>query len=106
MKAITDVSKLPKFLVCNSVPEKKWFWNNDISLPWRSGEIVKVREPEVQRPNPEYKSKFANVKPYTDKEFRMSFVRVMRKDKDGKFTLPWTGSWVQFELLKNIKTIK
>lgn len=25
MKAITDTSKLPKFLVCNNVPEKNWF---------------------------------------------------------------------------------
>ena len=106
MKAITDTSKLPKFLVCNNVPEKNWFWNDSISLPWRSGEIVKVREPEFQRPNPDYKSKFSDIKPYTDNEFRMSFVRVMRKDKDGKFTLPWTGEWSQFELLKNIKTIK
>lgn len=76
-------------------------------MPWRVGEIVKVREPEVQKQDTKYDSTLhPKVKPYTDEEFRERFVRILRKDANGKFTIPQVGEWMQFELLKNIKQIK
>lgn len=107
MRPITNPKELPKFLVCNEVPEKQWSWNKHLPMPWRVGEIVKVREAEVQKHDTKYDSTLhPKVKPYTDEEFSERFVRILRKDANGKFTIPQVGEWMQFELLKNIKQIK
>ena len=38
-----------------------------------------------------------------DEEFRERFVRIIRKDSEGKWTLKQVGEWCQFDLLKSIK---
>ena len=80
MKAITDPTKLPKFLVCNEIPERDWSWNKHLPKPWTKGEIVKVQPAETQKHDPTYDHIHPRVKPYTDEEFRERFVRIIRKD--------------------------
>jgi hypothetical protein len=102
MKAIKNLDKLPKFLVCNSLPET-WRWNKRLPMPWKKGEIVKVQGIEAQKASHAYDDKLKYVKPYTDKQFRSQFVRIIRKDRNGKFTIKQTGEWRQFELLSSLK---
>lgn len=105
MKAITDPTKLPKFLVCNEIPERDWSWNKHLPKPWTKGEIVKVQPAETQKHDPTYDHIHLRVKPYTDEEFRERFVRIIRKDSEGKWTLKQVGEWCQFDLLKSIKKV-
>lgn len=93
MKAITNQADLPKFLVVNGEPERQPF-NKHLLKPWKKGEIVKV--------HPEQTSAIQT----PDKKFRKQFVKVVRKDVDGHWTLVYTAPWNYFELLNNKNTVK
>lgn len=105
MKAIIDIDKLPKFLVVNGEPESKPY-NKHLLKPWKKGEIVKVAPIEEQVPNRKYDDTFKFAKPITLENFRKCYVKVIRKDEEGKWTLTYTAGWDQFELLNNIKKSK
>ena len=85
MKAITDPTKLPKFLVCNEIPERDWSWNKHLPKPWTKGEIVKVQPAETQKHDPTYDHIHPRVKPYTDEEFRKDFPKERHRNRFEKF---------------------
>ena len=89
MEAILNKEKWPKFLRVNGEMERVNF-NKYLLKPWVKGEIVKVTPWEEQ------KSSCGEV----DAKFRKRYVNVLRKDKDGKFTLPYNWDWKIFEPLK------
>ena len=99
MEAITNKEKLPKFLVVNKEPESKTY-NKHLIRPWKKGEIVKVAPFEEQVPNRKYDDKFKYVKTMSDKDFRKRFVKVFRKNDDGKWNLVFVKDWSSFDLLK------
>lgn len=94
MKAITNERDLPKFLIVNDVPEKQSY-NKYLLKPWAKGELVKVAPIEEQVSSP-----FAGT---PTEQFRKRYVKVIRKDDNGKWTLVYTADWKYFELLKNKK---
>ena len=99
MKAITKKEKLPKFLVVNGEPETKP-WNKHLLKPWKKGEVVKVAPFEEQVRNDKYDDKFQFCKPNNDPEhFRQRFVKVIRKDENGQWSLEYTEGWRSFDLL-------
>lgn len=85
-------TELPKFLVVNDKIEKT-SWNKHLSLPYKAGEIVKV--------SPEQTSTIL-----TPVEFSKRYVRIIRKDSEGKWSLEFSENWAFFELMNNIKAIK
>ena len=89
MEAILNKEKWPKFLRVNGEMERVNF-NKYLLKPWVKGEIVKVTPWEEQ------KSSCGEV----DVKFRKRYVNVLRKDKDGKFTLHYNWDWKIFEPLK------
>ena len=99
MKAITSKEKLPKFLVVNEVPEKTSH-NKHLLKPYKKGETVKAAPFEEQVRCDKYDDVFKYFKPNNDPEyFRQRYVVVYRKDDNGKFTLKYTESWKNFDLL-------
>lgn len=105
MKAITTKEKLPKFLLVSKVAESHGY-NKFLPTPWKAGEIVKVSSYEEQIPNRKYDDIFQFVKPIKESDFRMRFVKVIRKDENGKWNLVHVAGWEQFELLNNKKSAK
>jgi hypothetical protein len=99
MKAILSKTEFPKFLRNNGNVTKNWSWNKFLSIPWVPGEIVKIASMEEQKPNNKYDNTFKYCKPYTLKQWRKLFVKVIRRDKNGKFTIKQTAEWIQFEKL-------
>lgn len=85
MKSITV--NLPKFLMVNDEPEKN-ITNKHLLKPFVEGELVKVHENQ----EPETKT--------TPEVFKRNYVRVIRKDKEGAWTLVYVESWSSFKLLK------
>ena len=100
MKAITSKEKLPKFIVVNGNPESESY-NKHLLKPWKKGEIVKVAPFEEQIPNHKYDDMFKHSKGCNDKEFKQRFVKVIRKDDKGNWSLVYTESWKSFDLLTN-----
>ena len=88
MKPIIETSKLPKFLMVNGLQPKQP-WNSHIQKPWVEGEVVMVSE--NQKPS--------NFLRCSESYFRNRFVRVLRKDAQGKWTLEYVSSWDNFNLL-------
>ena len=101
MNAITNKEKLPKFLVVNDLPEKEAY-NKHLMKPWKKGELVKVAPFEEQVRNDKYDDMFKYVKPDNNPEnFRKKYVKVIRKDEKGEWSLVYTESWGIFDLLTN-----
>ena len=99
MKAITSKEKLPKFLVVNDEAQKMPY-NKHLLKPYKKGEMVKVAPFEEQVRCDKYDDVFKYFKPNNDPEyFRKRYVVVYRKDDNGKFTLKYTESWKNFDLL-------
>lgn len=95
MEPISSKEKLPKFLVVNKTPTKRDF-NKHLLKPFVEGEIVRVAPLEEQRPHPD-------VKDMTVASFRKNYVKVIRKDDFGKWSLVYTTEWNFFDLLTTIK---
>jgi len=102
MKAITNKEKLPKFLVVNGEPESTPN-NKHLLKPWKKGEVVKAASFEEQVPNRKYQDMFKYTEPMSDEDFRKRYVKVIRKDDEGKWSLVYTESWKSFDLLTNKK---
>lgn len=102
MKAITNKEKLPKFLVVNGEPESTPY-NKHLLKPWKKGEVVKVVSFEEQVPNRKHQDMFKYTEPMSDEDFRKRYVKVIRKDDEGKWSLVYTEGWKSFDLLTNKK---
>lgn len=106
MKPIIEKEKLPKFLIVNEVPEK-YSYNKYLLKPWKKGELVKVAPFEEQVRNSKFDHTFKYVVPETDPDyFRKRYVRVIRKDENGEWTLKYAAGWEIFDLLTNNKKKK
>lgn len=92
MKPIKDIKKYPKFLRVNDVAPKQP-WNKHLPKPYKIGEIVKVAPEEEQVSSPLVGTP-TNI-------WRSKYVKVIRKDQDGKWTLVNVNEWRTFELLTN-----
>ena len=89
MKAITNEKEWPKFLRVND-DLKNVSWNKHLLKPWEKGELVRVPPISEQIPS-------TNM---SVEHFRRKFVKVIRKDESGQWTLRYTWSWEIFEPLK------
>ena len=89
MKAITNEKEWPKFLRVNDFLNNV-SWNKHLLKPWDKGELVRVLPISEQIPS-------TNM---SVEHFRRKFVKVIRKDENGKWTLRYTWSWDIFEHLK------
>ena len=89
MKAITNEKEWPKFLRVND-DLKNVSWNKHLLKPWEKGELVRVLPISEQIPS-------TNM---SVEHFRRKFVKVIRKDEIGQWTLRYTWSWEIFEPLK------
>ena len=89
MKAITNEKEWPKFLRVND-DLKNVSWNKHLLKPWDKGELVRVLPISEQIPS-------TNM---SVEHFRRKFVKVIRKDESGQWTLRYTWSWEIFEPLK------
>lgn len=89
MKAITNEKEWPKFLRVNDY-FKNISWNKCLPKPWEKGELVKVLPISEQIPSTDI----------SVENFRKQFVRVIRKDGNGQWTLKYTWDWEIFEPLK------
>ena len=89
MEAILNKEKWPKFLRVNGEMKRVNF-NKYLLKPWVKGEIVKVV------PWDEYK-KWIETEEF---QVRKRYVKVVRKDENGKWTLCYTWNWKIFEPLK------
>lgn len=106
MKPIIEKEKLPKFLIVNEVPEAQSY-NKHLLKPWKKGELVRVAPFDQQVSNVEYDHVFNYYKPEKDNNsFRKRFVKVIRKDDNGNWTLVYTAGWENFDLLTNNKKKK
>lgn len=106
MKPIIEKEKLPKFLIVNGVPETQSY-NKYLIKPWKKGELVKVAPFEQQVRNSKYDHMFKYVEPETDPNyFRKRYVRVIRKDENGEWTLNYCAGWENFDLLTSNKKKK
>lgn len=81
-----------KILRVTKLPTKKPF-NQYLSEPWKEGEIVKVCPLEEQ-------VSACGTKVTT---FRKQYVKVLRKDKAGDWSLIYTAPWEYFEPIKKGK---
>lgn len=89
MEAILSKQAWPKFLRVNGAMERVNS-NKHLLKPWVKGEVVKVLPYEEQKGtcgDPE-------------ERFRRTYVRVLRKDDEGKWTLTYTWNWTIFDTLK------
>jgi hypothetical protein len=87
MKPITK-TELPKFLkVNNNIGKIKY--NSWLTKPWIEGEIVKVLPIEEQVPSTNMSLK----------NYRKNFVRVLRKDSNGSWSIKSNWYWNIFDLL-------
>lgn len=102
MRAITQKEKLPKFLVVNKNPESMSY-NKHLLKPWKSGEVVRVADFEEQVPCRKYENNFKFATPMSDELFKKRYVKVIRKDEEGKWSLVYTQNWNSFDLLTNKK---
>lgn len=91
MKAIVDATKLPKFLVVKEQAEK-YSWNKYLPQPYKTGEIVMVAPAEQQVSSPRVGS--------LPEVFRKQYVKIIRKDKNGKWNYVCVIEWRDVELLK------
>jgi len=98
MKSIIKEDKLPKFIVVNGESEKT-SWNKHLLKPLMKGEIVRVSPYSEQIPDNKYDGSLKYAKPYTVKRFKEKFVKVIRKDDKGKWTLPYILGWENVDLL-------
>lgn len=106
MKPITEKEKLPKFIIVNGVPETKPY-NKYLIKPWKKGELVKVAAFEQQVSDSKYDHMFKCVEHENDqKSFRRRYVRVIRKDEKGEWTLNYCAGWENFDLLTSNKKKK
>lgn len=106
MKPIIEKEKLPKFLIVNGVPETQSY-NKYLLKPWKKGELVKVAPFEQQIRSDKYDEMFKYIKSDDDpNSFRKRFVKVIRKDDKGNWTLFYTAGWENFDLLTNNKKKK
>ena len=92
MKAIKDINKYPKFLKVNDVAPKE-SWNKYLPKPWVEGEVVRVAPAEEQVSSPSVGT--------PTEIWRKQYVKVIRKDDEGKWTLKHVHEWKTFELLTN-----
>ena len=90
MIAPNNIKMYPKFLKCNEIVQG-WTWNKYLTMPWKTGEFVKVANEDEQ-----HSSQYVGTK---DEKFRKEYVVIYRKDETGKFTKRQTGEWRQFELI-------
>ena len=90
LKPITNEKEWPKFLRVNDFL-KNVSWNKHLLKPWEKGELVKVLPISEQIPS-------TNM---SVEHFRRKFVKVIRKDENGQWTLRYTWSWEIFEPLNN-----
>ena len=89
MKAIVEKSSLPAFLkVIQDIQQKRPF-TRYLLHPLKGGELVKVAPWEEQVST--------NLTP---EQFRRRYVKVIRKDADGKWSLAYVLDWGMFESLK------
>lgn len=104
MKPILSAANYPKFLVVNKEPTTQGF-NKHLLKPWEEGELVKVAPFDEQKRNDKYDDMFKYSKPDNNVwNFRKRYVKVIRKDEEGKWTLVYTASWSYFnQLTKNKK---
>lgn len=102
MNAIKDINKWPKFLTVNGIPESRSV-NKHLLKPWKKGEIVKVAPMEEQVPNRKYDDLSKGSEPITDKKFKEHYVKVIRKDNTGAWSLVYVDNWEIFDLLNNKK---
>lgn len=91
------IDKYPKFLRCNGTI-KGCKWNNYLLKPWVEGELVKVAPEEEQKPHPSSDMSISS--------FRRQYIVIYRKNEEGKFSLRYTESWKQFDLLTSNKKDK
>ncbi len=90
MKAINNIKKYPKFLKANDVAPRQ-VWNKHLSKPWTVGEIVKVAPEEDQHSSPLVGTPTSI--------WRSKYVKVIRKDNEGKWSIVNVNEWNTFELL-------
>ena len=89
MKAIVEKTSLPAFLkVIQGIQQKRPFTRH-LLHPLKDGELVKVAPWEEQVS-----------KIMTPEQFRRRYVKVIRKDEDGKWSLIYGLDWDTFEPLK------
>jgi hypothetical protein len=73
---------LPLFVRIKKIP----WWNDSITKPYQQGELCKVMPLKEQVPQHNQGSKC----PISTRDFRHQYIRVLRKDSKGKFTVPYT----------------
>jgi len=93
MKPIEDYKDLPKFLRVNHWQASQSY-NKYLLKPYTEGEIVKVVEAEKQVPNDETMS---------IEFYRKRYVKIVRRDEDGKFTLNYVIQWQGLDYMKKTK---
>lgn len=90
MEAITRKEKFPKFLRVSEAITKKAY-NKFLIKPFEVGEMVRVVDFDSQQ----------SVTKNLDKvKFLSQYVNIIRKDKNGKFTVRYTVAWDILEPLK------
>ena len=101
MKAITELSKMPKFLQIG-----KWqidqSYNKYLPMPYRLGEVVKVQPAEFQKPNHDYDHMTPRVNPTRTDWWRERYVAILRKDVSGKFACSCVVPWSAVNFLKKV----
>jgi len=101
MEAVKDYNSLPKFLRVNA-NQTGANHNKFLLRPYLEGEIVRVQPAELQKPNRQYDHLYEHVKPITDDFFRARFCAILRKDDNGKFSIPYTIQWRSLDLMKKV----
>lgn len=90
MEAIVEKTFLPAFLkVIQGIQQKRPF-TRYLLYPLKDGELVKVAPWEEQ----------VSTSNLTPERFRRRYVKVIRKDADGKWSLTYVLDWDMFESLK------
>lgn len=102
MKAILNESSFPKFLVVNELPEKS-STNKYLPRPWKKGELVKVAPFSDQKCNGRYDDRFKFATSPSPTEFRKRFVKIIRKDDNGEWSLTHIAGWEIFNPLTKKK---
>ena len=93
MKAITTAEGFPKVLRVSSEINKKSY-NKYLLEPYTEGELVKVVPFEQQA---------SSVKDMTKERFLRQFLQIIRKDKNGQWTLHYGCTWDSLEPLTKKK---
>lgn len=80
--------KMPRFLVVNKTAERRNY-NKYLPHPYKEGEIVQVDPDQSPGPNDTLW-----------KGFRRRFVRIRRRDSNGKWSLTYVADWEIFDHYK------